>query len=83
MRDRAYRRSMEQRQKRRVKKYIKETWGEGNKMYEDPKRVGKQSHVHGICSCHMCGNPRKYFNQKTKQEVIADISDQQLNFFEN
>jgi len=36
------------------------------------------------CSCHMCGNPRKYFNERTMQEkksdaaLIQDIADLQL-----
>ena len=25
-----------------------------------------------ICSCPMCGNPRKYFNEKTRQEKQND-----------
>ena len=25
------------------------------------------------CSCIMCGNPRKYWNQLTKQEVISNF----------
>jgi hypothetical protein len=25
------------------------------------------------CSCSMCGNPRKYYNEKTMQEKKADI----------
>jgi hypothetical protein len=24
------------------------------------------------CSCYMCGNPRKYFNELTRQEIRAD-----------
>lgn len=24
------------------------------------------------CSCHMCGNPRKHFGEKTMQEKKAD-----------
>lgn len=26
------------------------------------------------CSCYMCGNPRKYFKEKTRQEEIFDLS---------
>jgi hypothetical protein len=26
------------------------------------------------CSCYMCGNPRKFWNEKTMQEKKADIS---------
>ena len=78
MRNRAYRRHTEERQKKRVKRYIKETWSRTcGDLSQDPKRIGKQAHIHGLCSCAMCGNPRKYFNEKTKQEPIADISNRQ------
>jgi len=26
------------------------------------------------CSCWMCGNPRKYFKQKTRQEIKHELS---------
>lgn len=26
------------------------------------------------CSCWMCGNPRKHFGERTRQEAIANIS---------
>jgi hypothetical protein len=26
------------------------------------------------CSCYMCGNPRKFWNEKTMQEKKSDIS---------
>lgn len=26
-----------------------------------------------VCSCYMCGNPRKFANAETKQEWISDI----------
>jgi hypothetical protein len=25
------------------------------------------------CSCPLCGNPRKHFNEKTRQEYLADL----------
>ena len=25
------------------------------------------------CSCYMCGNPRKFFNEKTKQEIDSEL----------
>ena len=37
------------------------------------KKVGKAFAVHGAkCSCHMCGNPRKHYNEKTIQEKRVD-----------
>lgn len=29
------------------------------------------------CSCYMCGNPRKWFGEKTRQEKIADINEKE------
>ncbi len=29
------------------------------------------------CSCPFCGNPRRHFNQRTKQELLSDISYQE------
>lgn len=31
-----------------------------------------RTHTACTCSCWMCGNPRKYFNQKTIQEKSAE-----------
>ena len=37
------------------------------------KDVGKNASVHGAsCSCMMCGNPRKHFNEKTLSEKSED-----------
>jgi len=27
-----------------------------------------------LCSCIMCGNPRKYFGKKTRQEQVAELN---------
>lgn len=29
------------------------------------------------CSCWMCGNPRKFFKQKTRQEILAEIKEKE------
>ena len=34
----------------------------------DSKSIGLKSHTPCGCSCSMCGNPRKYFNDDTMQE---------------
>ncbi len=31
-------------------------------------RLGIALHTPTTCSCHMCGNPRKYFKESTMQE---------------
>lgn len=30
--------------------------------------IGKTAHTPALCSCVMCGNPRKFFSELTQQE---------------
>lgn len=39
----------------------------------DDRRVGIEANTRTICSCHMCGNPRKYYGYRTIQEELFDI----------
>tara|TARA_B100000780_G_C20676888_1_gene269373 strand:+ start:115 stop:348 length:234 start_codon:yes stop_codon:yes gene_type:complete len=39
------------------------------------KKIGIRSHTPKWCSCHMCGNPRKYWKEKTIQERRAEQND--------
>lgn len=36
------------------------------------KLLGKLLHTAALCTCWMCGNPRKYFKEKTLQEKSFD-----------
>jgi hypothetical protein len=36
---------------------------------KSPGHLGK---TNTVCSCWMCGNPRKYFGLLTRQEFLAD-----------
>lgn len=49
------------------------------------KDIGIMASTHGAtCSCPICGNPRKYFNEKTLQEKKIDITTQDdKNDYEN
>jgi hypothetical protein len=38
------------------------------------KQLGKLLHTTQLCSCNMCGNPRKYFNRLTLEEIKNKIS---------
>lgn len=40
------------------------SWGDT----KTPTEIGKLVHTVPNCSCHMCGNPRKHFNEITMQE---------------
>ena len=52
---------------------FKDLWSTPTEYYEWMKRtLGKSSNHGKLCSCHMCGNPRKFFNEKTLQEQKFD-----------
>tara|TARA_B100001013_G_C24610413_1_gene442913 strand:+ start:1335 stop:1544 length:210 start_codon:yes stop_codon:yes gene_type:complete len=69
MRGRAWRRKQEFKKKRDVfKTYYK--WWRGDRS---PRIIGIRSHTPTLCSCWMCGNPRKYFNAKTIQEMKNEL----------
>lgn len=51
-------------------------------MFEiTPKMIGTAANHGKLCSCHMCGNPRKFFNAKTLQEQKFD--EQAKSYVEN
>lgn len=70
MRSRAYRRHTEQKKKAWAKKAAREWYG--NEPTD--KQIGHLAHAPAMCSCHMCGNPRKYFGEKTMQERRQDYA---------
>ena len=43
----------------------------GRDIRHDVKSLGKAVDTPCPCSCWMCGNPRRYFNQLTRQEQVA------------
>jgi hypothetical protein len=65
MRSRAERRHHEARIKRRVRSYY---YG---RAADDPRRLGRVAHARRLCSCALCGNPRRYFGEITVQERVA------------
>jgi hypothetical protein len=42
---------------------------------ENPRSRGKVVDTPTPCSCWMCGNPRRYFGEKTLQELRQDEAD--------
>lgn len=76
--NRALRRHHTQRVKRKRKDY----WS-GDL---DERRLGMVAHTPKPCSCSMCGNPRKYFEEKTVQEekfAQVELSEMIFAFNEN
>jgi hypothetical protein len=41
--------------------------------FADPTPARKQANHLKSCSCPMCGNPRKWRNERTRQEVKSDF----------
>ena len=69
MRDRAYRRHhnarMLQRAKRKLSEWNGPEWAE--------LAASRWADNMAKCSCYMCGNPRRYFNQLTFQEIRSKL----------
>lgn len=43
------------------------------KIYNHASFPDKYADHLAVCSCWMCGNPRKFFNEKTRQEKKAEL----------
>lgn len=66
---RALRRAQWARVKRRVKEWMTD-WGRHQEWPSCPLgRVASHHHT-----CWMCGNPRRYFRQRTYKEQLADLA---------
>lgn len=71
MRSRAFRRHHHDRMLNKVKDfdmYQNDFWSEEEKL----QHQRKMAETRKPCSCHMCGNPRKVFKEKTLQEKKFD-----------
>ncbi|HEX7174361.1 MAG TPA: hypothetical protein VF240_03645 [Pyrinomonadaceae bacterium] len=66
MKSRSLRRHHEERIKRRVRKYY------GGVHDGDLRRIGQMAHARKLCSCWMCGSPRRYFGERTLRERRLD-----------
>jgi hypothetical protein len=66
--NRALRRHHLERMKRKVADYYL-GYAKGN-----PRLIGRLAHTRTICSCPMCGNPRRHFKIKTRQELLAEAA---------
>ena len=69
MRTRDVRRHNTKSFKRRCQTYIRNRFAiDSEDLANDLKFVGRLTRTRKPCSCFMCGNPRKYFNEKTVRE---------------
>lgn len=56
----------------RIKNKRKHYWGAYRCL--TAKELGMLVHTSAICSCTMCGNPRKYFKLRTMAENLHILS---------
>ncbi len=66
MRGRAFRRCTADRSKRQAQSILV-AWGKPT----TPRNLGLVGSTRRPCSCWMCGNPRRYYGEPTRQEVLA------------
>lgn len=73
MRSRAFRRHNHERMLNKVKKFrwLQPEYWLGSEE-ERQKHMREVAETRKPCSCHMCGNPRKIFKEKTMQEKRFD-----------
>lgn len=66
---RALRRHHSERRKRWVRRNLQHYFLDPSQP--EPRRVGLYAETPKVCSCWMCGNPRKHFGELTFQEQRA------------
>jgi hypothetical protein len=66
--DRATRRAQKERNKARIRKAIVSTWSCGDDPAWVERTVARMANHGKLCSCYMCGNPRRHHGELTMQE---------------
>lgn len=56
----------------RLKENRKNYWAGKFKLF--PTEIGKVVQYPAVCSCHMCGNPRKYSGNSSSGKTRAELS---------
>ena len=73
--NRAERRHHKFRIRENAKRALKWLWGD---LYNEIYALKRAEHMTN-CSCAMCGNPRKHFNGRTRQEIVSSETDKLIN----
>ncbi|MGJ0516078.1 MAG: hypothetical protein ACR65O_10080 [Methylomicrobium sp.] len=56
----------------RLKKARAFDYAIGESRHGDSAALGRHVNAPAKCSCWMCGNPRRYFDEKSRQERVQD-----------
>ena len=68
------RRALRRHHYRRLKRKRERFWYGTYSAPMGPRHLGMAVATPKVCSCWMCGNPRRYFREKTLQERKADLA---------
>ena len=74
MMDKALRRMHQRRAKLRSQRRLKVLFGP-NPEFLTRRVIGIHAKTPRACSCSLCGNPRRFFRQVTRQEKVAALLD--------
>ena len=79
-RTRDYRRHQYAKRKKRFRKVFKGwyTAPEDLNSFITPFRVGFTANTPHPCSCYMCGNPRKWWLERTRQELKSELDEKEF-----
>ncbi len=72
MRGRAYRRHQRHRAIARARRYLRWLFSSSPETIT-PERISQFAADRTPCSCSMCGNPRRFFGEVTRQELQAKL----------
>lgn len=72
-RDKNFRRHYHKKNLNKVRRMVREIFH--IKGEDEDKVVCKFLHQRKPCSCMACGNPRRYFGEKTLQEIKSEIEE--------
>jgi len=75
-RTRAERRHHHNRMKKRTEEFRDLDYYRETDPEKFAEQVCRRAENRQRCSCHMCGNPRKHWKEKTLQEKIAELKEQ-------
>jgi len=68
---RSVRRHHRSRREKSVRKFIRNVWGWNESDPSFEHHVKRMRDVRTVCSCWRCGNPRKHFDLRTRQEQVS------------
>ena len=72
-------RRQERRKRENVRRQLNtEDWWRESSPIVQHRAIARRSATPRLCSCVMCGNPRRYFDTPTLDEVRADINEREM-----